>query len=313
MSDLLGWISKGVSDLLYGSEENPNAPKLQRSGMLTREQLLEMFNTFISEIQKPETKARVKAVVGKRPVEDETTQIQREIFINMGVDGDHGLNCLQSVQSTYRADQEVIFKFMQMTEMESLACDEAELPEEEFAKRKEAFERGLQMRQTMMAVGAQMQAMMANNPQAAALLQQRAKEHMERQVANSSNGEAPNEEQVFMTAAQKLAIAREQMAKMGMNEQAVMQAAFQQLLSPSFQAPPSVVLPTDSHPHMCGGHHDHEHHGHSHSHAHSHGAEACEEDHGHSHAHQHGHSHGGVACTGHHDRPAPSTADKKDM
>jgi hypothetical protein len=123
-------------------------------------------------------------------------------------------------------------------------------------------------------------------------------------VPSAAKG-AVSEEEMFAGAAQKLSVAREQMAAMGMNEQAVLQAAFQQLLSPDFRPPPAVHLPALA---QCSAAHAHGAHGadcgaHAHAHgahdadcgAHAQGqghehrhAEACEA-HGHSHAtHDHG-------------------------
>ncbi|KAL0311904.1 UNVERIFIED_CONTAM: hypothetical protein Sradi_5589700 [Sesamum radiatum] len=110
----------------------------QNSGMLSRDQLLYLFDRFASLTSHPEVKKRIAdAVNDKQEAVAVTTAIQGEIFSEMGVDPQFGLACLGKVNMTYENDRELMAQFYGFLAKEEIACDEAELGPEKFAERME--------------------------------------------------------------------------------------------------------------------------------------------------------------------------------
>ncbi|KAJ7970607.1 Septation ring formation regulator EzrA like [Quillaja saponaria] len=112
------------------------ATQLQNSGMLSREQLLYLFNRFTSLTSQPDVKKRIAdAVKDKQEAVAMTTRIQEEIFLEVGVDPRFGLSCLGKVNTVYESDLDLVIHFYKFIAKEEVACDEAELGHEEFAER----------------------------------------------------------------------------------------------------------------------------------------------------------------------------------
>ncbi|KAL2965289.1 hypothetical protein AAZX31_16G052700 [Glycine max] len=110
----------------------------QSTGMLTREQLFHLFDRFIFLTSKPDVKKRVaEAVQISRDKEAVavTTAIQEEIFLEMGVDPRFGISCLGKLSTVYENDLDLVIQFYKFLSKEEVACDEAELGEEEFAEK----------------------------------------------------------------------------------------------------------------------------------------------------------------------------------
>ncbi|KAG6793334.1 hypothetical protein POTOM_002541 [Populus tomentosa] len=85
---------------------------LQSSGMLSREQLLYLFNSFSQLTSQPDVKKRIAdAVNDKQEAVAATTTIQESIFLEMGVDPSFGISCLGKVNVVYENDQDLMIRF----------------------------------------------------------------------------------------------------------------------------------------------------------------------------------------------------------
>ncbi|XP_059669967.1 uncharacterized protein LOC132315644 [Cornus florida] len=109
----------------------------QSSGMLSREQLLHLFDRFSFLTSQPDVKDRIADAVLNENQEAVavTTAIQEEIFLEMGVDPRFGLACLGKVNMTYENDQDLMIRFYGFVAKEEMACEEAELGPDKFAER----------------------------------------------------------------------------------------------------------------------------------------------------------------------------------
>ncbi|KAJ6424111.1 hypothetical protein OIU84_024981 [Salix udensis] len=88
------------------------ASLLQSSGMLSREQLLYLFNSFSQLTSQPDVKKRIAdAVNDKQEAVAATTAIQESIFLEMGVDPSFGISCLGKVNAVYENDQDLMICF----------------------------------------------------------------------------------------------------------------------------------------------------------------------------------------------------------
>ncbi|KAK8473259.1 hypothetical protein PHAVU_001G093200 [Phaseolus vulgaris] len=108
----------------------------ESTGMLTREQLFHLFDRFIFLTSQPDVKKRIAgAVQDKQEAVAVTTAIQEEIFLEMGIDPRFGISCLGKVSTVYENDLDLVIQFYKFLSKEEVACDEAELGEEEFAEK----------------------------------------------------------------------------------------------------------------------------------------------------------------------------------
>ncbi|KAL6533488.1 hypothetical protein OROMI_027600 [Orobanche minor] len=108
------------------------------SAMLSRDQLLYLFDRFAFLTSQPEVKKRISdAVDDKQEAVAVTTGIQEEIFSEMRVDPEFGLACLGKVNTAYENDQDLMIRFYGFIAKEEIACEEAELGPERFAERME--------------------------------------------------------------------------------------------------------------------------------------------------------------------------------
>ncbi|KAK9221911.1 hypothetical protein WN944_010342 [Citrus x changshan-huyou] len=136
------------------SSSSMPTPHLQTSGMLSKEQLLHLFNHFSFLASQPGIVLFHFADVGmsiyllhffsfflkvKLDCMQEaiavTTEIQEEIFQEMGIDPSFGLACLGKVNLTYENDQDLMIQFYKFVATEEMVCDEAEHGPDEFAER----------------------------------------------------------------------------------------------------------------------------------------------------------------------------------
>ncbi|KNA14155.1 hypothetical protein SOVF_110120 [Spinacia oleracea] len=108
----------------------------QNTGMLSRDQLLHLFHSFAYLTSLPHVKKRIADAVqdNQEPVAV-TTAIQEEIFLEMGVDPNFGIACLGKVNMAYENDRDLMIRFYGFVAKEEMACDEAELGTDEFAKK----------------------------------------------------------------------------------------------------------------------------------------------------------------------------------
>ncbi|KAJ6754475.1 hypothetical protein OIU79_027150 [Salix purpurea] len=126
------------------------ASPLQSSGMLSREQLLYLFNSFSQLTSQPDVKKRIAdAVNDKQEAVAATTAIQESIFLEMGVDPSFGISCLGKVNAVYENDQDLMICFYKFVANEEMACNEAEHGPDEFAE-KMHYQRKLQEQQLEM-------------------------------------------------------------------------------------------------------------------------------------------------------------------
>lgn len=110
----------------------------QDSGMLSRDQLLFLFDRFSFLTSQPEVKMRIAdAVSDKQEAVAVTTAIQEEVFSQMGVDPRFGLASLGKVNMVYENDRDLMIQFYGFVAKEEIACEEAELGPEKFAERME--------------------------------------------------------------------------------------------------------------------------------------------------------------------------------
>ncbi|GLJ08937.1 hypothetical protein SUGI_0098850 [Cryptomeria japonica] len=123
---------------------------LQKSGMLTRQQLLHLFDLFAIELGKAEVKKRIADAVrdNQEPVAI-TTEIQEELLLKMDIDPQFGISCLGKINTVYENDRELMLQFYDFVAKEELACDEAELGPAGFSE-KVRQQQKLQEQQLMM-------------------------------------------------------------------------------------------------------------------------------------------------------------------
>ncbi|KAL1812212.1 hypothetical protein ACET3Z_022277 [Daucus carota] len=104
--------------------------------MLSREQLLELFQRFSLVISQPDVKKRIAdAVLDNQEAVAVTTAIQEEILVDMGIEPRFGLACLGKVNMAYENDQDLMIQFYGFVAKEELACEEAELGPDKFAEK----------------------------------------------------------------------------------------------------------------------------------------------------------------------------------
>ncbi|KAI4375201.1 hypothetical protein MLD38_013101 [Melastoma candidum] len=118
--------------------------------MLTREQLLFLFDRFSALTSRPDVKKRIAdAVHDKQEAASVTTAIQEEIFQEIGIDPRYGILCLGKINTVYENDQDLMIRFYKFVAQEELACDEAELDPGEFSA-KTTYQEKLQEQQLKM-------------------------------------------------------------------------------------------------------------------------------------------------------------------
>ncbi|MCO5559953.1 hypothetical protein L7F22_013557 [Adiantum nelumboides] len=115
---------------------------LQTSGMLSRQQLLQLFDDFSRIVSRPDVKKRIEdAVKQKQEAVAVTTEIQEELLEQMGVEPKFGIACLGKVNAIYKDDRVLMLRFYAFVTKEELACDEAELGSQAFQVKMQQFEK----------------------------------------------------------------------------------------------------------------------------------------------------------------------------
>ncbi|XP_050383151.1 uncharacterized protein LOC126799931 isoform X1 [Argentina anserina] len=121
------------------------------SEMLSREQLLHLFDRFAFLTSQPKVKKRIAdGVEDKQEAVAVTTAIQEEIFREMGIDPRFSISCLGKVNINYENDQDMMIRFYKFIEREEMACDEAELGADEFAERMQIQEKVQEQQREML-------------------------------------------------------------------------------------------------------------------------------------------------------------------
>ncbi|XP_060187716.1 uncharacterized protein LOC132616943 [Lycium barbarum] len=107
------------------------------SEMLSKEELLHLFDRFAFLTSHPDVKKRIADAVTHKQQEAVavTTAIQEEIFSEMGIDPRFGLACLGKINMTYESDRDLMIRFYEFVAKEEMACEEAELGPDRFAER----------------------------------------------------------------------------------------------------------------------------------------------------------------------------------
>ncbi|KAL5989455.1 hypothetical protein ACLOJK_010347 [Asimina triloba] len=132
-------LLRSMSASAVGSGEGDHSEQLQTTGMLSRRQLIHLFNRFSQLTSQPDVKKRIAdAVKDKQEAVAATTAIQEEILLEMGIDPSFGIACLGKVNVVYENDRDLMIRFCGFFAKEELACDEAELEPEEFTEKMHA-------------------------------------------------------------------------------------------------------------------------------------------------------------------------------
>ncbi|RYR54439.1 hypothetical protein Ahy_A06g029721 isoform B [Arachis hypogaea] len=89
------------------------AAELQSTGMMSREQLLQVFDRFNFLTSQPDVKKRIADAVhnDKQEAVAMTTAIQEEIFLEMGIDPSFGIACLGQITTVYENDRDLVIQF----------------------------------------------------------------------------------------------------------------------------------------------------------------------------------------------------------
>lgn len=127
------WLANTLNGLVT---QYPEGKNLQRSGVVSRENLLQFFEKGLEMFDSAEVKSQLKlAFAQRKDVPDIITNMQKAIFEDIGIQGDFAINFLADVQQIYGNDQEVMARFFYFVSREEMACDEAEMTESEFAEK----------------------------------------------------------------------------------------------------------------------------------------------------------------------------------
>ncbi|KAL5724831.1 hypothetical protein ACHQM5_008042 [Ranunculus cassubicifolius] len=109
----------------------------QNTGMLSREQLITLFNRFSFLTSQPDVQKRISdALLDKQEAVAVTTAIQEEILLEMGIDPRFGIGCLGKVNMVYENDRDLMIKFYGFVAKEEMACDEAGLDPDELVEKR---------------------------------------------------------------------------------------------------------------------------------------------------------------------------------
>ncbi|GIL55615.1 hypothetical protein Vafri_11153 [Volvox africanus] len=130
------WLNSLVSEY----EGRP----LQKTGMLTKEQLTQFFQDSARQFNNPEFKQLLSVANkarGPGAVEEAINGMQGEIFHSIGVQGDFGLKCLSKVNQVYADDAIFLRQFYEHVQKEEMVMDEAEMPEAQFKSKYETLNR----------------------------------------------------------------------------------------------------------------------------------------------------------------------------
>ncbi|EFJ50398.1 hypothetical protein VOLCADRAFT_120656 [Volvox carteri f. nagariensis] len=130
------WLNSLVSEY----EGRP----LQKTGMLTKEQLQSFFQESAKQFNNAEFKQLLSVAHrtrGPGSSEDMVNGMQKEIFQSMGIQGDFGINCLSKVNQVYATDAFFMRHFYEHVQKEEMVLDEAEMPEAAFKSKYDQLNR----------------------------------------------------------------------------------------------------------------------------------------------------------------------------
>eukprot|EP00611_Tribonema_gayanum_P000365 TRINITY_DN1024_c0_g1_i1.p1 TRINITY_DN1024_c0_g1~~TRINITY_DN1024_c0_g1_i1.p1 ORF type:complete len:278 (+),score=52.23 TRINITY_DN1024_c0_g1_i1:3458-4291(+) len=242
----------------------PSADSLRTEGDMTEDEVMEFFNSCISLMGTPETKAKLaqRFAETQEPPNDYIIEMQRDMLACLGIEPDHGISCLNKHVTS--GDADIASGAQRFAMSAQRACQEAVMGTDKFE---------------------------------AHMAQQHEAMQRQRRLVAECAAMTPKEQQAFMkrVATQQVSIARA-MASLADDHARI---AYVKQLPAAEQddlAKLNMLMGGRS-----GGHghsHSHEHGAHcNHDHGHSHAAHAGEHDvQGHSHSHQHGpggnHDHG---------------------
>lgn len=106
---------------------------LQKTGMLSREQVLAFFDKSSSSFANPEFKSLLRVGYERgQNVQDLVNEMQFQIFQAMGVQGDFGIGCLSKIRMVYSQDAELLKMFYTFVNSEEMLLDEVELPSDAY-------------------------------------------------------------------------------------------------------------------------------------------------------------------------------------
>ncbi|CAM6097219.1 unnamed protein product [Calypogeia fissa] len=108
-----------------------------RKKCLAKEQLLCFLDTMSTVFEQSEAKRRVADAANAGNAAAVSTEIQREVFINMGVDPQVGLDSLANVRALYHDDRECILKHLEFIQREESARELAEMGQEAFQQKRQ--------------------------------------------------------------------------------------------------------------------------------------------------------------------------------
>lgn len=117
--------------------QEDEAPRVPKTDMLTREQFFRIFSQFQAMAMSEQGKERLrKAVQNGEQVEDELAKMEIDICKELGIDGDHAQACFRLVFEYYQTeDPALCAAFERFLQLQSMACDEAELGPEKFQEK----------------------------------------------------------------------------------------------------------------------------------------------------------------------------------
>lgn len=106
---------------------------LQRTGMLTKDQLTMFFQRSKEQFMNPEFKLLLRAAHKHgRSTEESINGMQQQVFQAMGVQGDFGISCLARVTQVHNDDAFFIRSFFEFVQLEEQTLDEADMEEEAY-------------------------------------------------------------------------------------------------------------------------------------------------------------------------------------
>ncbi|KAK9809581.1 hypothetical protein WJX73_004147 [Symbiochloris irregularis] len=148
---LRGTKSSGMS-WLVNEYPTPNGQKqLQKSGMLSKDQLYLFFKEGKLLLDRPEVKAKLRSThEAGGDLEVQIQRLQHLIFEKEGVDGAHGVACLGQVCQNYGQDPNIMKALIDFVNREEEALEEAEMIPEAFEQKQLLKERASVKTQQLM-------------------------------------------------------------------------------------------------------------------------------------------------------------------
>lgn len=103
-------------------DNDKTGTKLQKSGKMTRNQIMNFVDAVNFSMMQPETHAKLHAefeTLGAKAVNEMSVNIQKAMLETLGIDKDYGISKLNSIQKDFPNDQELFMKmrfFFQMAQ-----------------------------------------------------------------------------------------------------------------------------------------------------------------------------------------------------